>query len=542
MLNVYVSILVSFALVAFGQPAWCWWSGLIAAAFGYALFWRVLLDIEDKKTRFWIASSWFGLVQIVQLSWLISHPFAYIWSVYLFFSALLGVQFGLVSLLVTKKHLRRMSHLAAVAALWTLFEWSRLFILSGFSWNPVGLALTGSLYPLQAATLFGIWGLSYWVIFVNLLFLRAWVKGFSLAAVTVWMGSLLAPYLFGMGHLAYHDQYFVQGKRDFSAVLVQTAFPIEEDEHFSDFQHAVSLVMEEWTHVLKMLKKSEGKLIDLVAFPEGVVPFESQAKIFPLEFVQDTFVEVFGAEVKKKLPAPERFAKVYATEQGPKTFVSNAYWAQAITDLMGTPVIFGMQHTQDNDTWSQAALYFQPLKEEVESYAKRVLIPMAEYLPCTFMQNLAQMYGVTGFFTPGNAAKVFAVRDIAFGVSVCYEETFGNLTRESRSLGADILVNMTNDNWFPNSRLPKQHFHHGRVRSVEMGIPVLRACNTGITSAIDSLGRIVKVLNEEDEWSSDTLHVDVPLYSYRTLYSSFGDALSVGLCLLLALLLCRRSD
>ena len=93
-----------------------------------------------------------------------------------------------------------------------------------------------------------------------------------------------------------------------------------------------------------------------------------------------------------------------------------------------------------------------------------------------------------------------------------------------------LLVNLTSDVWYPNSRLPKQHFDHARLRTVENGIPLIRACNTGITGGIDSLGRIINVLGDnysESEWIADSIKITVPKYTYGTVYSKTGDLLII---------------
>ena len=101
--------------------------------------------------------------------------------------------------------------------------------------------------------------------------------------------------------------------------------------------------------------------------------------------------------------------------------------------------------------------------------------------------------------------------------------------RENRLTGAELLVNVTNDGWFPHSRLPQQHSDHSRLRTVETGIPLVRACNTGVTAACDSLGQVLGALSEES--GQGTLLVDVPLYSYFTLYTVWGDLFIIALAI-----------
>src|SRR5262249_32659659 len=154
-----------------------------------------------------------------------------------------------------------------------------------------------------------------------------------------------------------------------------------------------------------------------------------------------------------------------------------------------------------------AAHHFSPWQDKVGRYEKRVLVPLAEYMPFKWCESLAKAYGIVSFYTPGKEAKVFE-GFLPFAASICYEETFPDLIREGRLKGAEAFVNITNDNWYPNSKLPRQHFDHGKLRAIENGVPLFRACNSGVTTAVDSLGRICGRL----EAAKGALFVEVPSY------------------------------
>lgn len=543
-------VLLAFVLVAMSQPAWSIWSGLIAALLGYALFWRVLIDLSGKKQKFWLATAWFTAIQLVQLSWSLSHPFIYIYGVYLFCAIVLGVQFGLLSMFMTPARIKSLSYVLLFSAAWTLLEWLRLFFFSGFSWNPVGLALTGNIYPLQTASLWGVFGLSFWVIFVNLLALRAYLLA-QVNALVLWSTAALFPYLFGGIHLAVHSD-LAQKHSDpkFSVLLVQTAFAAEEALPFSDPQALIAHVFQEWRHILTLLKSHQGASLDLIVLPEFVVPYGTYTYLFLYEDVYNAFKSVFGEESLVHLPpnhaetVSNALLRYVETPQGYVALVNNAFWLQGIANVFQTGIVAGLEDVEDVENHRHsysAAIYFQPNHHahipglfSADRYEKRVLVPMGEYFPFEFCKELAAKYGVQGSFTPGKQAKVFESPKLPFGLSICYEETFGDLMRQNKQLGAKLLVNLTSDVWYPNSRLPQQHFDHARLRTVESGIPLARACNTGVTGVIDSLGRIVAILGESaenPEWISAGLQVDVPTYTYATIYSHTGDKLIIGFCL-----------
>lgn len=522
----FVYLLSSLIIVAFGQPAYSSFFGILASSFGYALFWNVVLSFPNKKKRFWISAFWFSAVQAIQLFWLLSHPFSYIYGLYFFLCFAIGLQFGCLGVLITPARVKHLPGMLAIAAFYTLMEWSRLFFFSGFSLNPIGLSLTTTLWGLQNASLLGVYGLTFYVIICNLVALQKRIIPFAIVAVL--------PYLFGFLHVSWHRPFLNKESGYLNALLIQTAFPVEEAIVFSSFQKAVNYVEEEWEKILKVLQSFKEKHIDLIVLPEYVVPYGTYIAIYPYENVKKTFEDLFGKRGEQALPALKEPLALEAN-------VTNAYYGQAIANLFNSDVVIGLQDDQwisakETESYS-SAYYFWPRGDSGFRYEKRILLPMGEYIPFKCCQRIAAKYGITGSFRPGEEAKVFPGSKVPFGLSVCYEETYGNLMRESRLKGSELLINVTSDVWYPNSRLPKQHFDHARLRSIEMGIPLVRACNTGITSAFNSLGEVVESLNEKDEWVRQGLFVKVPLYHYPTLYSFLGDgfiiSLSFGFCFFL---------
>lgn len=547
-------VTIAFFLVAFGQPAWVPINGLIAAAIGYALFFRALLEFPETKKRFWMGFGWFFAIQLVQMSWFLSHPYLYIIGVYLFIATWLGAQFGLISLFITNALFRKTGILSAIgnflaiASLWTILEWSRLFLLSGLSWNPAGLAYTSSLYALQIASLWGIFGLSFWVIFVNLLALYSWIQ-FKTRPVVIalWLCCAALPYIYGAIHLNIHENRQSAAREttpDFTTVLVQTALPTEESIQFESHQSYVQYVIEEWRTILDITKKHHGKNIDLIALPEFVVPFGTYSFVYPLNQVAAAFTDIFKTSDLSFLPTPGYpFSVWQKTTDGLILLVNNAYWIQAIANLFDADIVAGLEDADRIEPgkleyYSSAQFTHPQNSAPAESlfsqrYAKRVLVPMGEYIPFTFCKKLAEGYGVFGSFTPGKEATIMTCNGVPFSPSICYEETYGHLMSHGRKNGAELLVNLTSDVWYPNSKLPQQHLDHARLRTVENGVPLIRACNTGVTGGIDSLGKTIALLGgdhpEEHEWTADSLLVSVPMYTYNTVYSRFGDTLIIGI-------------
>ncbi len=510
---------VSLLLVGFGQPSWVSWLAPIAAVGGYGLLWMSLKDMPSNKTRFWAALLWFTFVQTIQLSWMTSIEYQgiYILFVYIGLSLALGFEFAIFTHLLLKNTLLTMPRILAFSGFWTLIEWSRYHILCGFSWNPAGMALASFPVSMQLASIGGVLALSFWVIATNLLAFRSKMENFAKKPVMLWCGAAVIPYILGSGIL-FHHQTQMEKHGTLRALLVQPGLlpsqKIPLDGHIADFMSP----WDQWTSIFRALKEHHGNPIDLIVLPESAVPFCVKQTVYDYSTARSLITREFGKDALKAFPD---LVKPY-TDAGK---VSNAFFSQFLANYFRTNFIIGVDD-QEGKQFFSSALQFTPWQDKHDHYAKRVLVPLAEYLPFQWCLEFTKAYGIESFYTHGTEAKVFS-GPLPLSVSICYEETFPDLIREGRLKGALVFVNITNDNWYPNSNLAEQHFDHGKLRAVENGVPVLRACNSGVTAAVDALGRTMGRLDAK----SGTLLAEVPNYQVTTIYTYIGDALIVGLSL-----------
>ena len=96
-----------------------------------------------------------------------------------------------------------------------------------------------------------------------------------------------------------------------------------------------------------------------------------------------------------------------------------------------------------------------------------------------------------------------------------------------------MLVNVTNDAWFDERVAPRQHMRNAVLRAVENRVPLVRACNTGVTCAIDPSGRVASRLADGDgrTWGEGVLWADVPVppdAASLTFYARFGDMYGIA--------------
>ncbi|CDZ80452.1 Apolipoprotein N-acyltransferase [Candidatus Rubidus massiliensis] len=539
----HVFLFIASCLIAsLSLPSLSVWSSFFSTFVSYSIIFFLTIQCDLKKQKFWLGTAWFTFVNLSQLSWFLSHPFYYILILWIVLSLLLGMQFGFICSLINKKNIKSISSILGIASLWTLLEWSRLFFLSGFSFSPLGMSWSFSLYAIQFASLIGIYGLSFWLILTNLLILRAYIYRFSFV-IPIFIA--ITPYLFGFIHYSYHKKQLDQHTETFDALLIQTGFPIEETLPAWNSGEMVLFVMEEWKRILLSLSDFNSNPLDLIALPEFTVPYGTYSFAFPYDQIYEMFSQYFSKEKLDSLPQLKAPFAYFHPSRG--WYVNNAFIAQGIANIFQTNVVAGLEDAENVEgkgkVYYSSAQYFCPFKETIaqehtyptiDRYDKRVLVPMGEYIPFTFLSELAKSYGIGGSLTHGKNAKVFTHNKTPFSTSICYEETFGHLIREGSTLGSRLLVNLTSDVWFPT--VSQNHFDHGKIRTVENGVPLIRCCNVGITCGVDALGQLINRLeNDGTNQKTEALLVKIPTYHYQTLYAKTGDNILISFCGLFAI-------
>ena len=120
---------------------------------------------------------------------------------------------------------------------------------------------------------------------------------------------------------------------------------------------------------------------------------------------------------------------------------------------------------------------------------------------------------------------------------ICYEAIFPIEIGDLLS-GADRptwLLNVTDDAWFGLTPGPYQHFAQARLRAIELGVPLVRNSNSGISAVLDGFGRVIAIAPLGVE---GVLDAELPVALAPTLQSQLGSvgAMVVGLAILAAAL------
>jgi apolipoprotein N-acyltransferase len=184
--------------------------------------------------------------------------------------------------------------------------------------------------------------------------------------------------------------------------------------------------------------------------------------------------------------------------------------------------------------------------DELQTFRKHHLVIFGETIPFVdsipflkeiYKQQAGVEYG--GSFSAGKSFEPLPVRagNQTLGVipSVCFEDTVPRLTRRFLKPGPQVIVNVTNDGWFKESKAASQHFANAKFRAIELRRPMIRCANTGVSAAIRATGSTAnpdtgraQVLTDSNgsHFTRGSLlaELKVPIVAPTSLYALFGDS------------------
>jgi apolipoprotein N-acyltransferase len=167
-------------------------------------------------------------------------------------------------------------------------------------------------------------------------------------------------------------------------------------------------------------------------------------------------------------------------------------------------------------------------------YRKSHLVPFGEFIP--LRPVLGWIVSVLAIplqdFSRGSELqKPLAVGGQRVAVNICYEDAFGEeIIRQLPA--ATVLANVSNVAWFGRSIAPYQHLQISQARALETGRYMIRATNTGMTGVIDEQGRVLHLARE---FETAALTAAVQGYTGATPYVRLGNGPVIGLCMSLLL-------
>jgi len=252
------------------------------------------------------------------------------------------------------------------------------------------------------------------------------------------------------------------------------------------------------------------------------VAFDEKRKAAALDSIVDGLLELSATAAARTRPD----LMVWPEAAVPHFLSTHPQWERSIAmhaRRAAVPIVVGginYEPTAEGYEYYNAAFIFDSTGawRPYPVYRKEYLVPITERVP--FINPRWIHLAWFGGFGIGKGGAVYHVGPGSFGVLICYESAFEDLSRRYRTRGADFLVNITNDAWFGRTSAPYQHKAHLVMRAIENRVGIARAANSGISEFVDPIGRT----HQETRLNVQTFATDVvETTDVLTLYTRFGD-------------------
>jgi len=166
-----------------------------------------------------------------------------------------------------------------------------------------------------------------------------------------------------------------------------------------------------------------------------------------------------------------------------------------LSGAVGTPLLVSQDALNPAGAKSKVAVLLGANGIE-QTYTKTRLVPFGEYIP--FRSVLGWLTSISKAapqnMIAGKGARVLHAvladgRNLKFGVLICFESSFPDMSRFDADHGAQVLIYQTSDSTFQGSWAPEQHASLAALRAAETGRPAVQAALTGDSAAFDARGR-----------------------------------------------------
>jgi len=451
--------------------------------FGWCGFIPLFVALENKSLRqSFITAYLCGIVfWSLTIYWLI-HVTLVGQIVLILYLAVYSAIFGCV--FYFSRSFSTISRLFFMPAAWVLLEYIRSHLFSGFPWSLIGFSQYKNLPIIQIADLTGAWGVSFLVVLVNAALYLILGKQSRVKAVLICAAILFLSLIYGFYKLSYKPDLAGDGKL-LKISVVQGNIP----QYLKWNKQAVDFILNNYKELTAAAAQDKP---DLIIWPEASVP-----GIFGQDDAE--FKQVFSLAAEEK-----------------------------INLLTGVVSRFGQNYFN-------SALFIDNSGEPAAIYNKLHLVPFGEFVPLKNIFPFLETIAPIGDIERGRDYTIFR-QPANFGVLICFEDLFPELSRQFVKRGARFLVNITNDAWYKQGSAPYQHFAASVFRAVENRVYLARSANTGISGFIDPAGRILSIVgnaNGGEIFVKGYRSQDIYLIpAKRTFYSRYGDIFII-FCLLL---------
>ncbi|MEM1060197.1 MAG: apolipoprotein N-acyltransferase [Verrucomicrobiota bacterium] len=357
------------------------------------------------------------------------------------------------------------------AGWWVVLEFLRGWLLTGFGWNGPGGALWENIPLLQLASLGGVLLLSALVVFVN-------------AATAAYVTNLAADLRAGIAHSSRLELYAL-------LLLVAVVFAW-------GFWHAAPEGFKTHHRLRYVLVQPN------IPQTRHGEPMPTHEKI--RRHLDSTRAGIAMVQARDwALPGTDVVIWPEATTFfDPRVHEGFRLLVQNLANEAGAPLLFGAQYSEPLDQFT-AVYDVAPEGDPRLLYLKNHLVLFGEYIPLLdVFPFLSMVAPVPVPLSPGtkvSAVEVTGPDGPTWLVPlICFEDSVPRLVRAAvrNAPRPAVLVNMTNDSWFKDSPGAWVHLANAVPRTVETGLPMLRATNTGVTAVISPTGVVQEVLRGPD--------------------------------------------
>ncbi len=373
-------------------------------------------------------------------------------------------------------------YLLLFPSLWVLGEWFRGWVLTGFPWLWAGYSQTqGPLAPL--ASIIGALGLSFTIALLAgvtylLLKRKAWLFQIISIGLLILATSLAsnASRIHKTGETV--NLALVQGN-------IAQSMKWEPDAL--------------WPTMLKYMDLTRSNMgADIFIWPEAAVP------------APDYLVRDYLDNVNQVANLND-------------SAIITGIISQVQDDFYNSLIVLGNSQSKKQ---AQASYQVPPTSAADSpldnAYLKHHLLPIGEFVPLEeILRPIAPLFNLPmSSFARGTYQQqnlLAAGKKVA--PAICYEIAFPEQLRMNVHQDTDLLLTVSNDAWFGTSNGPLQHMEIAQMRALELGRPLVRATNNGVTAIVDSKGNISAQL---PQFEAGVLVQDVELVRGQTLFSKWG--------------------
>ncbi len=373
---------------------------------------------------------------------------------------------------------------------WVAWEWAYMQQDLSLGWLTLGNSQANLNLMIQYADLVGVWGVSFWLLWFNVLVVLSLIgsKKEATGSLAIMAFMVAAPLLYATVLLS-REEGAAEKESGLRVTLVQP--DINPHEKWVAY-NSVEIMERYYRMTGKAVRENRP---ELVIWPETAIPFS----------ILDT---------------------AYASDLRLLHFALQQWNTALLTGFIDVA-------SEPNHPFESynASMLLEPGSGVPQIYHKMRLVPFAERVPYIdsfpWLGTLTfSLSGIRGW-GKGHDASVMEFSSPRHGKVVlaniiCYESIFPTLVSEFVRKGAKLLTLVTNDGWYGTSYGPYQHLAIGRMRCIENRRAMARCANTGLTVVLDKFGRTIA---EVPWWQKECLTAEVPLESRMTFYTAHPDLL-----------------